>query len=81
MFYERNGSLKFCSAGSCKGPEKNFRGGPTLTFFGFLVAEGREDPNTTISGLLLARQLNAIFMAFCWRADDGLTMNVGLVAL
>ena len=29
----------------------------------------------------MARQRNAIQMAFRWRADDGLTLNAGLVAL
>ena len=47
----------------------------------FLVDEGREDPNTTISGPWSARQRNAILMAFRWRADDGPTLNSGLVAL
>ena len=61
---------------------KNFiRGGPTLTTFFFLVDEGWEDPNTTICGPISARQRNAILMAFRWRADDGPTLNAGLVAL
>ena len=47
----------------------------------FLVDEGREDPNTTISGPSLACQQNAIKMAFCWRANDGPTSNAGFVAL
>ena len=37
------------------------------------------DPNTAISGPSLARQQNAIEMAFCWRADVGPTSNAGLV--
>ena len=41
-----------------------------------LVDEGREDPSTTISGSSSARQRNAIK----WRADDGPTLNAGLVA-
>ena len=45
------------------------------------VAEGRENPNTTISEPLSACQRNAIEMAFRWRTDDGQTLNVGLVAL
>ena len=45
----------------------------------FLVDEGREDPNTTISGPSSARQRSAISMAFRWRADDGPTLNAGLV--
>ena len=39
------------------------------------------DPNTTISGPSTARQRNAIKMVFRWRADNGLTLNAGLVAL
>ena len=42
--------------------------------------EGREDPNTTKSGPSSARQRNAIEMAFRWRADNGQTLNAGLVA-
>ena len=41
-----------------------------------LVDEGREDPNTTISGPSLARQRGVR-----WRADGGPTLNAGLVAL
>ena len=49
---------------------------------GRVVNEGREDPNTTISGPISARQRNAIYMAFHWRANDGpLTLNAGLVVL
>ena len=44
------------------------------------LAEGRADPNTTIRGPSSACQRNAIYMAFCWRADDGPTLNSGLVA-
>ena len=40
-------------------------------FFFFLVDDGREDPNTTTSGPSSAR----------WRADDGQTLNAGLVAV
>ena len=36
---------------------------------------------TSISWPSSARQRNAIQMAFRWRADDGPTMNAGLVAL
>ena len=64
------GSRKFCQRGT------------KLTFFLFcflLVDEGREDPSTTISGPSSAHQQNAI-MAFPWRADDGPTLNAGLVA-
>ena len=48
---------------ACADPESFlgvfFRRGPILTTF-FLVDEGREDPNTTISGPSSARQRNAI---------------------
>ena len=64
----------------CADPEIFISRGPTLTtfFFFFLggggggVDEGRKNPNTctTISG-----------MAFSWQADDGPTLNAGLVAL
>ena len=50
------GSRKVCQIGS--------RLGPTLRFLFVLVDEGREDPNTTISGPSLADDgliLNAIF--------------------
>ena len=42
---------------------------------------GWEDPNTTISGLSMACQRNAILLAFRWCADDGQTLNASLVAL
>ena len=42
----------------------------------FLVDEGREIPNITISGPSSARQRNA---AFLWRVDDRPTLNAGLV--
>ena len=63
---------------TCADPESFVRGGP---IFFFLVDEGREDPNTTISVLSLARQQNAIKIVFPWHADDGLTLSAGLVAL
>ena len=66
--------------GSCADPESFDRGGPLLTMFYFLVVEGREDPNTTISGPSLVRQRNAIKMVFRWRANDGPTLKSGLVA-
>ena len=49
----------------------------------FLVDEGKDAQNTytTIIGPSLARQQNAISMAFHWRADDGPTLNAGLVDL
>ena len=43
---------------SCADPESFARGGPTLIIF--LVYEGRNDPNTTISGPSSAHQRNAI---------------------
>ena len=64
------GSRKFCQRGS------------DIDFLFLVDDEGREDPNTTIiSGPSLARQRNAIYMAFRWCADDGATLNAGLVAL
>ena len=57
-------------------------GGANLTvFFCLFIDERRKDPNTTISGPSTARQRNAIEMVFRWRADDGPTLNAGLVAL
>ena len=41
----------------------------------FLVDEGEESRPSS------ARQRNAIKMAFRWRADEGSTLNAGLVAL
>ena len=58
----------FCQRGS------NIR--KRFILFYFSVEEGREDPNTTISGSSSARQRNAILMAFCWRADDGPTLKL-----
>ena len=43
-------------------------------FFLFLVDKGIEDPNTIIMKW-------AISMAFRWQADNGPTLNAGLVAL
>ena len=57
------GSRKFCQ----RGP--NFGGVFFFFFFFCLVDEGREDPNTTISGPSSARQRHR------WRADDGPTLN------
>ena len=52
---------------ACADPESFVRGGPNLTFFFcFLVVDGREDRNTTLSGPSSARQRNAIQMAFRW---------------
>ena len=58
---------------ACADPKKFVRGGPTLTAFVFLVDEGWEDPNTTISGSSSAHHH--------WRADDGQTLIAGSVAL
>ena len=66
---------------SCVDLESYIRGDSTLTKFFLLVEEGREVPNTTISGPLLARKRSAIEKAFCWRAVDGPTLNADLVAL
>ena len=65
---------------ACADPESLARGGPTLTTFfsSFFSDEGKEDPNSTTSWPSSARQRNAIFK---WRADDGPTLNAGLVAL
>ena len=52
-----------------------------LFYFLCLVNEGREGPHTDISGPSLARRRNAVYMAFRWRADDGPTLDAGLVAL
>ena len=41
------------------------------------MSERKEDPNTIISRQSLARQQNAIEMAFRLRADDGPTLNAG----
>ena len=62
------GSRKFCQRG------------PTLTFYVCFLFfdEGKKDSNITISGPSMARQRNAIQMAFRWRADGGPTLNAGL---
>ena len=52
-----------------------------MTFFFFLVDEGKEDPNATVSLPSLACQRKAIEMAFPWRTDNCPTLNAGLVAL
>ena len=64
----------------CADPESFVRGGPTLTTFFFLVNEGRDDPNTTINGHHRPAS-ETPFLAFCWRADDGPTLNACLQAL
>ena len=71
----------------CADPEKlsegsNFGKFDNVFFFVFFhVDKEREDPKTTMIGPPSARQRNAIKMAFCWRADDGPTLNAGLIAL
>ena len=72
--------LKSLSQMSCADPESYVRGGQTSTKF-FFYFEGGRIQNTTISGPSSARQGNVIKMTFCWRADDGPTLNAGLVAL
>ena len=51
-----------------------------MFFVFYLVDEGIENRNTAINGPLSVHQRNAIKMAFRWRADDGPTLNAGLVA-
>ena len=48
----------------------------------FVVDEGWEDPNATISGPVNETPFKGRFaeMAFRWRADDGLTLNACSVA-
>ena len=57
-----------------RGSRKLCQGMSNFDFF--LVDEGREDQNTTIGGPSSASQRNA----FRWRADNGPTLNAGLVA-
>ena len=59
-----------------RGSRKFPRGGPTFS----LVDERSDDPNTTKSGPSSTHLQNAIKMEFCWRADDGPTLNAGLAA-
>ena len=75
-------------ATTCADPESSVRGGGATFFIlffylfkTFFVDEGREDPNTTKSGSSAARQRNAIKIGIRWRADDGPTLNAGLVAV
>ena len=49
--------------------------------FLFLVDEERRENLNNTSGPSSAHQRNAIQMAFHWRADDGPTLNAGLVVL
>ena len=66
------GSIKFCQRVS------DF---DVFFCFFFLVDEGRDNPNATISGPTSARQRNAFEMAFRCRTNDGPTFNAGLVTL
>ena len=50
-------------------------------FFLFFNDKGIDDPNTAINGPPSARQRNAFEIAFRWWADNGPTLNAGLVAL
>ena len=59
------GSRKFCK----RGPKFDI----------FLVDEGILDQNTAIYGPSSTHQRNAIEMTFRWRADDGPTLNAGLL--
>ena len=53
---------------ACADPGSSVREGQrSLTTF---FDDGREDPNTTLSGSSLSLQRNTILMAFRWRADD-----------
>ena len=57
-------------------------GGSNFDVFAlYFCDEGKEDPDTTKSRPLFSRQQNAIKMAFHRRADDGPTLNAGLVAI
>ena len=62
------GSRKFCQRGS-------------KFDIVFLIDWGIEDPNTALIMPSSARQGNAIEMVFRWLADDGQTLNAGLLAL
>ena len=61
---------------ACADPGSYVRG-VQLGRFSFLVDEGRENQNATISGPSSARKRNAISMAFRLRADNGSTLNAG----
>ena len=65
---------------SCADLENFVRGGSKFDIY-FLVDWRTEDPKTALIGPASARQRNAIEMAFRWRADDGSTLNAGLVTL
>ena len=69
---------------SCAGPERFIRGGSNLLtfFFSFciLLMSGGRIKIPLLAGLV-GPPAKAIEMAFPWRADDGPTLNAGLVAL
>ena len=50
-----------------------------LFLFVFLVDKGIEDASTAINGPSFCPPVKR-YMAFCWQADDGLTLNACLVA-
>ena len=56
------------------------KGGPNLIIFLFDGGGGADNPNTRYKWATIGPQRNAIFMAFCWRADAGQKLNAGLVA-
>ena len=63
-----------------RGSRKFYQRGSKFDLFG-LVGGGIEEPNIAINGPSTAHKRNAIEMAFRWQADDGPTLNAGLVAL
>ena len=63
-----------------RGSRKFYQRGSNFDVFCLFFDGRREDSSTNKSGLLSSRQRNTIEMAFPWRADDGPTLNVGLVA-
>ena len=64
-----------------RGFRKFYQRGSKFDFFCLVDGGIEEGPNTAINGSSSARKRNAIEMAFRWRADDGPTLNAGLVAL
>ena len=66
------GSRKFCRRGS------KF---DNIFFLFFAVGEGIEDPDTAIYWPSSARQQTPFKRCFAGWADDGPTLNAGLVAL
>ena len=71
---------------SCADPERFIRGGSNLIsfffffFFCILLMSGGRIKIPLLAGLVGPPE-KAIEMAFLWRADDGPTLNAGLVAL